>query len=320
MTPDLVDLMLQLWRDRLLVALVAALSVLAMIVYLNVATPRYTATLLVTPAQSSGSGLSSSLRNLGGLASLAGVQLPQDGSSLAFLKYGENLQSRVAAERLAADPALMQQIFAAEWNTREKRWEKPASLPRTIVNGVKSMLGLWVQPWSEPGAARLQEYLERNVQVVQDQKRPLVTILFEHRDPAFAGQFLERLHAEVDDDLRDRGLARTGSNIAYITRKLEVVTVAEHRIALTEALGEQERARMTAESGAPFAAEPVSKVSVSFRPSFPRPTLFLAGALFLGLLLGAVISWSRAYLRQRGSGQTSSSASMPANPPLSTER
>ena len=296
---DLVDLLSTLLRHWIPVVAICLLFVAGMIIYLNVATYRYTATMIVAPAQNSGGGLAGSLSKLGGLASIAGVQLPQDSGSVAFIKYGENLHSRTAADALAADRQLMQKIFYREWDARTNSWREPSSAIRPLVNGVKTVLGIPIYAWKAPGPLEVQDYLERNVSVVQDPKKPLITISFVHPDPEFARYFVDRLHGAVDGDLRRHTQERTIDNIAYLTRKIQEVTIVEHRQALTEALGEQERILMTANSAAPFAADPISAISVSRRPTSPRPVLYLAGALFMGLVIGSACVLSWAYLRAR---------------------
>jgi hypothetical protein len=294
--PDLLDLATLVLRGWPIVLGVVAASLLLMILYLNVATYRYTAELKLTVAQSGTGSLSTSLKNLSGLASIAGVQLPQDSGAIAFLRYGENLRSATAARVIVADPALVRTIFATEWDEERQAFVEPRSSLRTLANGAKRLIGVPVYPWREPDAVRIQAWLHRHVSVVQDQRRPLATVSFRHPDPEFAGRFLMALHQGVDRDLKRRALARADSNIAYLEEKLRTVSVAEHRAALTDALGEQERIRMLAGSGAPFAAEPVGEVTVSDRPTFPRPALFLVGAALVGAFLGSLVVLVRAWL------------------------
>ena len=297
--PDLVDLAATLHKKWYVVAAVCAAFVLAMVIYLNMATYRYTATMTVTSAQNSGGGLSGSLSKLGGLASIAGVQLPQDSGSVAFIKFGENLRSRTAADILSKDPAVMRKVFEREWNAADNRWAQPPSALRAVVNGIKIVLGIPVYAWKPPGPLEMQDYLERHVSVVQDPKKPLMTISFSHSDPVFARAFVKALHDAVDGDLRARTQERAAENITYLSRKINEVPVVEHRLALTEALGEQERLLMTASSTAPFAADPISAISISRRPTSPRPVLYLAGALFFGLVVGVCAVLTRAYLQSR---------------------
>ncbi|MFQ3666187.1 MAG: hypothetical protein SNJ79_09200 [Sphingomonadaceae bacterium] len=299
----MLDLLITVMRGWRIIAASMVAALVVMVVYLNLASYRYTGELKVTVTQSGAGSLSSSLRNLSGLASIAGIQLPQDGGEIAFLRYRETLRSAAAARALAADEHLMQRMFRAEWDEESGRFVERRGVIGGIISLGKRLLGVPVYAWQEPDSSRVQAYLDRRVSVTQDQRRPLLVITFQDEDPEFARHFLERLHAEVDGGLRRRALEQATSNIAYLEQKLQSTSVAEHRAALSEALGEQERVRMLAESGADFAAEPIGIVAVSDRPTFPRPALFLAGALLFGLLCGAVLTLVRAWMRSRDAVQ-----------------
>jgi uncharacterized protein involved in exopolysaccharide biosynthesis len=264
-----------------------------------VASYRYTAELKATAAQTSNSGIPSSLRALGGLASAAGIRVPQDSGSVEFMKYIQNLQSRSAAEALSRRADLMHVIFAQEWDANRHRWAEPQGATISAIKFIKGVLGIPVYKWREPDAGRVEDFLERRVAVSEDQKKSIVTISFEHEDPRFAVKLVQALHGTVDHQLRQRSLQITSQNIAYLSRKVATVTVSEHRIALTEALGEQERKRMLAVSTGSFAAEPLDDVSVSFRPTSPRPALYLVGALLGGLVVGVLCVLARAHVQLR---------------------
>lgn len=276
------------WRERVTVLIVALLTVALVVVYLNVATYYYTATLKVTAAQSSPDGLFSKLGNVAGLSALTGGRLSAGGGSSTFLNYGENLQSRSAAQQLACDPVLLRGMFPREWDPDLRRWREPASGFDSLLNGIRSILGLRVYSWQQPDAGRVQDFLERRVNVTQDQRKPIITVTFDDPDAKFAVHLLERLHKVVDDDIRQRSLERAEANVQFLIEQLRIVTLADHRQALADALSEQEKTRMLARSSASFAAEPLSDASASLRPTSPRPMLLLIGGLVGGLGIGVL--------------------------------
>jgi len=285
---DLFDIMTLLLRRKWVIVATAIASSLLMLLYLNVATYRYTAVLKVASAQIPGSGLSSSLSKLGGLASLADLQLPQDVGSIAFLRYGEMLHSADLAAAITREPEVMHVLFESEWDAAAHRWVAPAGVTITAVRTIKSLLGIPTYAWAPPDAARVQDYLDRWVNIVVDQKRPLIAIEYRHRDRAFAARFVFLLHRLVDDKLRQDSLMRSERNISYLSHKLEKITLAENRTVLGEALGDQERTQMMAQAGVSFAADPVGQVKLSPRPTSPLPGVYLAAALAGGLLLGSL--------------------------------
>lgn len=296
---DLVELVRTLWAGRWIIAGVTTATLLLAVLYLNIVTYTYTARLTLTPAQASGSTLTSKLGGLGDLASLAGINMPQDSNALAFSLYVEGVHSRSLADALARHKDLMRVIFHRDWNAASGIWQEPKGFVRSAATTVKHMLGIPVFDWRPPDGARLQEFMDEEVGIEQDPKKPFVSITFNHEDPAFASRFVSTLNSELDNLLRQKALARANGNIEYLSTQLGKVTIAEHREALAQALSEQEKQRMAASSSAPYAADPFGTATASARPTAPRPVLVLAASLMAGLLLGTLaalgISRLRAY-------------------------
>lgn len=313
---DLIDLARMVLRERWIVLGCGLIAALLMLIYLNLATYRYTAEMKVTAAQAGGgSGLASSLQKFAGLASIANIQLPQDGSSVTFLCYGELLHSPDVARIIAHDAAVMHALFPNEWDPVRRRWFEPQSAALSVVAAVKSVAGIPIYRWSPPDWHRVEDYLQRWVVVTVEQKRPVIEISYKNSDPAFARAFVELLNRAADDDLRRRSLVRSQQNITYLSDRLRTVTLAEHRAALSQALGEQERTQMMAQVGAPFAAEPIGSAQVSTRPTSPLPFIYLGVAFAGGLLIGALGVLVRMNLRSRSANSTfDREAAVPAAP------
>jgi uncharacterized protein involved in exopolysaccharide biosynthesis len=273
-------------KNKLTIAIFAAISVALSVVYLNVATYYYTASMNVTPAQSSSNV--SKLGGLAGIASIAGLSLPQDSSAMSFILYTEGLRSRVAADALARDPLIMQTVFKNEWSAQQNRFVEPHGLLTPVIGFVKTVLGIPAYPWKTPDATRLQAYLQSKITIIQNPKSPVVTVLYRHESPNFAEYLLTRLNGVVDAELRNRSLDRSSQSIAYLTQQLARVTLLEHREAVANALIEQEKQRMFASSSLPFAAEPFGGIVVSLRPTSPQPIVVLIAAGIGGILAGTI--------------------------------
>src|SRR6185312_4149192 len=152
-------------RRRLVFSIVTATILLA-ILYLNTATYKYTATLMVSPVQSSqGSGLSGKLGGLGNLASLAGINIGGDAATQAFMLYQKGLYSRDVADLLAKDPQLMHAVFHKRWDAAAKQWIPPNPTVRAIAQFVQTILGMPLHDWQPPDGSLLQEYINDNVNV-----------------------------------------------------------------------------------------------------------------------------------------------------------
>jgi hypothetical protein len=259
-------------------------------IHLNRTEHFYSAELKVHPAPSTSGKPPAS--PLGGLAAIAGLSGAAGGSEAVtpFRFYLDGLYSLEVANRLARDQALMQTIFVNEWDAQAQQWHAPRSLSGSIRAGVAGLLGLPRFGWTPPDGARLQGYIAYAVTVRQSVKTPVVTLVHDYPDPAFAGVFLTRLHTTLDAYLREQQAARTRGNIVYLSGELQKVTLADQRRALVTALAEQERQAMLVFAEAPYAADPLDSVVVSSAPTRPRAVPLLAGGAVVGLLLGLVLA------------------------------
>lgn len=278
-------------RKWLVVGVVVAALAIG-IAYLNLAKYTYTIEYQVTPTDSNASSI---MGRLGGLASLAGVSLPGKDDASPFALYLEALRNRSVADDAARDPLILRGAFPKEWDASAGRWRKPDSLVGSVAQGVKSTLGIPVYEWRPPDAASLQKFITENVTIAEIPKKSLAIISIDHEDPAFATRLLAALHRAGDEQLRRRSLARSSAYIDYIARQLPRVSVAEQRLALAQALSDQEKQRMIASAGVPFAAEPFSPITVSPRPTWPKPVPVLAIAVVAGLFTGTglavILGW-----------------------------
>jgi uncharacterized protein involved in exopolysaccharide biosynthesis len=293
-----------------IVAAAVAGLVLAFL-YLNIATVRYAGTLRVSPASSTQGSLSGALGRLGGLASLAGVQMRQGNEGATpFELYLDRMQSRAIAEQLAKDPRILQTVFEREWDSASGRFAERSGPLRPVRNLLYGLAGQPLPEWTPPGAERLQTYLEKTVAITPPGPKdpPITTLSVRAKDGAFAVYLLERLHAQADADVRAAQLERARQYAAHLAEKLAATQIAEHRISLSEALLEQERAIMMATGSGDFAAIPLERPTTNSRPVSPKviPALALgiAGGLFFGLL-GVAVAHVR---RQMGASRSEGAA------------
>lgn len=292
----LVEVARKLRAGWLIIAIFVILCLGVGVLTLHLLTYTYTAVLKITPVQSN-TQTSPSLRQLSGLSSLAGLSVPGGQEGTQFFLYVESITSRAVADQLANNPEIMKVIFKDEWNPDANRFEKKVGKYDPWIDTAKDWLGIPSYPWVPPNGARLQVYLQDNLDILEDTKKPLVTLSYDHQDAAFAVSLLAAINRAVDDLLRKRTLTRVNENITYLSQQLLTTTLNEQHQSLIEALNEQVKLRMAANSNAPIAAEIVSSPTSSYRPTKPRPELVLAGAVFGGLFLGVIAALAWGWLR-----------------------
>ena len=281
---DITRIAAAMWRHRLALVVALALALLGAVLYLNRATYKHEASVVLVPAEQASAF---STEGLASLSAIIGVELtPQSGSGFALFR--EAAESLDVAAALAKDERIVSTVFSHLRDPATGAWREPSSALRTILDMVRQVSGAPPRRFRPPGAEEMQQYLRANVSVAPDRRRALTVVRYLHADPEFARYLVGRLIEEADSFLRAKSLARSSEYIAYLESRLSEVQIAEHRSALTQALSSYEMMRMMASSDVPFTAEPFGEIMVSMEPVSPRPVVVYAAAILLGLLAWGV--------------------------------
>jgi uncharacterized protein involved in exopolysaccharide biosynthesis len=234
--------------------------------------PIYRAATVLIPASSERNSLSntlsSTLGSLGGIASLAGVNLGStDAPTAEALAV---LQSRQFTEKFIDDLNLMPELFSDRWNAGSGTWK--------------------ADYWrSTPTPARAVKYFGKKIRTVtQDKKTGLVTLQIDWRNrdeaAAWANQLAQRLNAEM----RNRAIAQAADSLSFLEKELGATTVVETRESISRLMEAQIKQRMLANVTQEYAFRIVDKAMApdSDDPVWPRKVLFLVGGPLLGLAVG----------------------------------
>lgn len=281
------DLLVRLRKQwRWIAACVAAAFILG-VVYLNVATYKYTVTLNVTPVQDQAPSLSN---QFGDIASLIGINLPFDSEDSLFQLYRTAVRSQVAARAVMENPELLRRLFEEEWSDADEQWKEPVGLKSVLRSVASTVLGEQTFAWTPPSLGRVTEFLQSEVRITEDRDSPMLSISMDHADPELASEILLTMHNAADEMLRERILDRTSVYIDYLTRKLDSTIVAEYRQALADTLSSQEKLRMFASADTRFVADVFDQVVVSERPTVPNPLFVVAFSVVFGLFVGVALA------------------------------
>jgi len=211
-----------------------------------------------------------------------------DGQQNNFELYLAGLQSFETARVLAQNATFMHRMFASEWSERDHAWQRPHSLMGGMSQAVKGALGIYVPPWQPPDAARVGEFLQGNIAVSRSLVSPVVTVSMQTGDRQFGLDLINALHSTVDGILRRRTLVRVTGYVDYLNGLIEKATVVEYRAALADTIIQQEKVRMVAASGAPYAAELFARPTASRLPTSPKGTTVLFASIVAGIFIALV--------------------------------
>jgi capsular polysaccharide biosynthesis protein len=118
----------------------------------------------------------------------------------------------------------------------------------------------------------------------------MVHISIRDPDSAYADLLLNALYETTDGLLRQRAKARSDEHIVYIQKQLSSVNYTENRQSLTALLTAELGQQLLINSNAPYVMEKLEPTTHSSSPVSPSIALFIFGGVFLGLLIGFMLS------------------------------
>ena len=283
---DLRELFTKLWRGRWVIASLCSVALVLASFYLHVAARKYTVSMTFKPVIEEGAG--PNLAGLGGLASLAGVSLPQSGSG-DFATFRTLLRSEEVAERVIAATELLPAIFKNEWDAQQAQFRKP---PRGLLgrslSGLKSILtGDEKRDYIAPNPQRLSIFMDRTLGLSVNNETGFLTVSAESEDPETLVALIVAATEATDQLMKERYIVNAEQTLQFYQSKILTSRSREHREALAKLISAEDQKLMLTSEGRHFVAEPLTRATTSVDPTSPKSVLVLA--LALGLFSGAAL-------------------------------
>ena len=282
---DLRELFSVLWAGKILIVAITAVFALVSVGYALSLANQYKASAVVSPAQSGGSSLGAMAGQLGGLASLAGINIGS-GESNETQEAMEIMQSWGFMEAFIQTHDLQVPIYAAIG------WDKGSNSLKLNSDLYDATLKHWLIEDNESGENRapssweLYEKFRDRVAVSQDKKSGLINISVEYYSPQIAKQWVDLFIITINDYMRARKLEQVNRNIEYLTAQIDKTAIADMREVFYQLVEEQTKSKMLAEASPEYAFVTVSRAMVPEQKSQPKRAL----VCILGTLLGGMLS------------------------------
>ena len=257
---DIVDLCRVAWAYKRIVASTTLVGGLIALVLAIIATPTYRADIVVTLTQDTNLGSGQGIAGqLGGLASIAGVNLGNEGPDR---EHQAVLESRHLIEEFV------------------KR------------NGVVQLLqGKSPQP---PNLWLAVEMVKRGViEIHNDKLKGTTTVSMEWTDPETAARWANAFVALGNDLVRTKAREDAQRNVDYLNEQVAKTNVLELRRVLYNIIESETKNLMLANARIEYAYTVVDPAVVSAQRVSPKRTLMVASGLFIGLVIGVLTAWIR---------------------------
>ncbi len=280
---DLRELLGVLWADKIKILAITTIFAAASLIYSLSMPNQYKAIALLAPASEDG-GLSDTLGQLGGLASLAGVNIGGSEGSESQIAQ-EIMKSWSFLEGFIADNDIAVEIYAAEG------WSKGSNELKINQNVYDSEEEEWLIEDDSgvvgpPSSWKLYEEFSERVEVSEDKKTGFVSVSIEYYSPQIAKQWLDLYISAINKNMQMRQIKKVSNNISYLEAQIDKTAIAEMQEVFYTLIAEQTKDKMVAEASPEYAFVAVSPSMVPEEKSQPQRALIL----ILGTLLGGMLS------------------------------
>ena len=285
---DLKEIFLLLWRGKSYIIFFSLVCVFFASLHLRSADRQYTVEYRLKPVSEAAN--SNSFDKLGGLASIAGIQLPSNSNS-DFRIFKELITSVEVSAVVFENKKLITDIFKSEWNSSLNNYSRPPqSKIQKLVSDVKKLLtGNEEIEYMHPNPRRLASFVAGNIQINEDKETGFLKITSLSSNPDLILSLIVEVTKASDAIMRHRYVGFSNEPLSFYKKQLRTARSREHRESLAELIGAEEEKLMFASLGKYFIAEPYLKPTISLYPTTPKPKLVLSLSLVLGLIIGAAL-------------------------------
>lgn len=244
---------------------------------------QYKAVAVLAPAQQQSGGLSNALGQLGGLASLAGVNMGSGGVS-EFEIAKEIMQSWSFIDEFINHNQLEVDIYGVHG------WDQSSNRPQHIVERYDIKKQQWLIKSADgtqraPTSWELFSTFSDKLSVSESKTTGLVTISIEYYAPQLAKRWLDMYVDAINQHMQLRKMAKVTSNIEYLQAQIEKTSIAEMKEVFYTIIQEQIKNKMLAEASPEYVFVAVNPSMLPEEKSQPKRALIcVVGALIGGIL------------------------------------
>lgn len=296
---DLRELFGVLWAGKIKIITITAVFAFASVIYALSIPNQFKATAILAPAQSSDGGLPKALGQLGGLASLAGVNIRGGSGSSEGKIAQEIMKSWGFIEGFIVDNNLALELSAVSG------WSKESNELEINENIYDTKNKQWVGESASgktgsPSSWNLFKAFSRRLAVSENRDSGLVSVSIEYYSPFIAKQWVDMYVESINHFMQQRQVDKVSRNIEYLQKQIEKTSIAEMREVFYTIIEEQTKSKMLAEASPEYAFVVVSPSMVPEEKSTPNRASICILITLLGGILSVVLVLVMHYARDFG--------------------
>lgn len=239
--------------------------------------------LKLTDDQSS-SSLSSLAGQYGGIASLAGISIPDGGNNKSDYAM-EVLKSKSFLKHILSFDEIKEKLFAVSsvdllseeiiydpdlYNSLEKKWVRKPKKGRM----------------QEPSYLEVyEEIIKKDLFISKDLKTSFITISFSHESPYFTYEFLNLIVSEFNKIQRKKDLTEATNTLKYLENQLEITQEKDIRDSINDLIESQLKMKMLANVKEDYLLTALDLAYIPEKKSSPNRFLIVFLSTFFGMML-----------------------------------
>jgi len=292
---DLRELFTAIWQGKWIIVIITALFASASVYYAVNLPNIYKSEALLAPAEQDKAG--GLVGQLGGLASLAGVNLGANGNVDKTQLAIEILRSRKFSREFINKYDILPDLMAA------KTWNSETNTVLYDENFYDVEQNKWVREVKAPYKPEpsMQEAYKKFIKIISANKNEetgMVTLSVEHVSPVVAQQWVNWLIDDINQTMKARDVIEANKSTDFLTQQLEQTKIADIRAVLYKLVEEQAKTIMFANVRDEYVFKIIDPAIIPEQKAKPARALICVLGTFLGGMISFIIILFRYFLKK----------------------
>lgn len=267
-----------------IISITSVIAIASIIYSLNLPN-QYQSSAEIAPINNSGS-LSSSDKALGGLASLAGINLSSEGVSDAQSAL-RIMQSWGFIEEFIEKNNLGKYLVAT------KGWDDTHNVMIFDENVFDIDKEEWVK--AKPTSWSLYKAFSGRLSVNEDGQTGIITVTFKYYSPKLSKEWVELLVQDINNFMRKRKLKKVEKSISYLQEQIDNTAIKDMANIFYKIIAEQTKQKMLAEATPEFVFVTISKAMIPVEKAEPTRSIIVIISTIIGFLFSLLITLIKFY-------------------------
>lgn len=278
---SLKDVWKEVYKKKWLIICISSISTI-LAVYIAIKLPNiYKSEVTLISNLDNKGNLSSLAKNLGGLASIAGIGL-NDSSGPDKAAIGmEILKSHYFIVKFVREHGLVVPLMAAVashsnnyelildddiYDVSNKKWLRDVEFPKS----------------SEPSDFEIFETFSEIFSINQDPKTGFIYASIEFYSPSIAQEWLQLLIVDINTELRTNDKEEAEKSLVFLNRQLNNITNSAMKTTFYQLIEEQTKTLMLTEAREEYVFKTIAPATIPEKKSKPKRVLIVLAGLFFG--------------------------------------